>query len=260
MTPFVQDCRSIRERSPLILNITNYVAMNFTANALLAIGASPLMSSESGEMDELVELCSALVINIGCLEKAQIEAMQTAAAAAERLGRPWVLDPAGAGASRLRTQTALELAARRPAVIRGNAAEILCLAGASVASRGVDSAVAGEMAVEAGRELAQRYGTVVSISGPRDYITDGAEVVCVGNGSPLMPRVTAMGCAASAVTGAFAAVEADKLQAAAGAMALMGVAGGLAASAAAGTGSLATGFIDILSTLQPEEAEKLIVR
>lgn len=259
MQHFIQDCVSISEQSPLVLNITNYVAMNFTANALLAIGASPLMSSEPDEMDELVELCSALVMNIGCIGKTQIEAMRAAAAAAERLGRPWVLDPAGAGASRLRTRTALELAAMGPAVIRGNAAEILCLAGASVASRGVDSTVAGELAVEAGKALASRLGTVVSISGPRDYITDGKSVVSIGNGSPMMPRVTAMGCAASAITGAFAAVDADRLQAAAGAMALMGVAGEQAASAAAGTGSLATGFIDILSTLRPEEASKLIV-
>ena len=246
MFSFEKDCRAVRERSPLILNITNHVAMNFTANALLAIGASPLMSSEQEEMVELTIMCSALVVNIGTLEKAQLEAQKTAAKTAIMLGRPWVLDPAGVGASRFRSAAVRELIALHPSVIRGNASEILFLAGGEARSRGVDSTEDSARAVEAGKRLARDSGAVVSISGPTDYITDGEEVVSIEGGSPLMPQVTAMGCAATAITGAFLAVDEDPLRAAAGAMSLMSAAGGDAALASEGPGTFAARFIDSL--------------
>lgn len=258
---FQEDCRQVRAASPLVHNITNYVAMSISANALLAAGASPLMSFEPDEMEEIVTISSALVINIGCLDKVQIEAMRIAAATAHRLGKPWVLDPVGAGASRLRTQTCLELAERfHPTVIRGNASEIMALAGAAVRSRGVDSSEESLTAVEYARKLARTYSTIVSVSGPVDYITDGDDVVSLSNGSPMMPAVTAMGCTASALTGAFLAVDPDPFSAACCTMALMGVAGEVAARGCAGPGTLALNFIDTLATIDPDEAYKLIRR
>lgn len=256
---FTEDCRLIRATAPLIHNITNYVAMEISANALLAIGASPLMSSEPEEMEEIVSLASALVINLGCLEKKQIEAMEIAASAAMKQGKPWVLDPVGAGASRLRTDTALHLLSRiRPSVVRGNASEIMALAGVSSRPHGVDSADESLEALEHAKVIAEKYGTIVSVSGPTDYITDGESVVSIKNGSPLMPSVTAMGCTASALTAAFLAVDKNALSAASCAMALMGVAGEKAASESDGPGSLRVKFIDTLYNLDPETAAGMI--
>jgi hydroxyethylthiazole kinase len=228
--------------------------MEINANALLAIGASPLMSFCPEEMEEIVGIASALVVNIGCLDMLEIEGMRIAAATAHRLGKPWVLDPVGAGASRIRTQTALSLIRdSKPTVIRGNASEIMCLAGEQIQSRGVDSSALSSDAVEGAKALALSSGAIVSVSGPVDYITDGVNVEKIGNGHPLMARVTAMGCTASAVTGAFIAAGEEPLLAARNAMALMGVAGERAAARSAGTGSLAMNFIDELSTFVPED-------
>lgn len=259
ITNFTRDCLLVRKQSPLVHNITNYVAMSLSANALLAIGASPLMSAEPLEMEQIVAVSSSLVINIGCLESVSIKAMELAASCASRLGRPWVLDPVGAGASSLRTDTALGLVERHhPCVIRANASEVLALAGISAVSHGVDSAADSRDALDAARQLAKRWGTVVSMSGEVDYITDGTSVISIANGSPMLPRVTAMGCTASALTGAFVAVDGDVLQAAASAMALAGVAGEMAAARSRGTGSLQVEYLDILSTFNPEEIEKQI--
>lgn len=256
---FTEDCHLIRETAPLIHNITNYVAMELSANALLAVGASPVMSSEPAEMDDIVTACQALVINIGCLEQRQIEAMRIAASAADKQGKPWVLDPVGAGVSGLRAETAMELLkCFRPAVLRGNASEILSLCGIPAKSNGVDSIEDGKTAVRHARSLALRCGTVVSISGPIDYITDGKDVISICNGSAMMPSVTAMGCTASALTAAFLAVDKDHMSAASCAMALMGVAGEKAAATSDGPGSLAVRFIDTLYSLKPEEAFKMI--
>ena len=256
---FIDDCRLIRQTAPLIHNITNYVAMDFSANALLAVGASPLMSSEPAEMEDISVISSALAINIGCLEQVQIEAMRIAAKAAKKTGKPWVLDPVGAGASRLRTGTATELLDRfRPSVVRGNASEILALCGVPSRSRGVDSKDSGLDALEYAKGLAVKYGTVVSISGSIDYITDGQKVVTISNGSPMMPSVTAMGCTATALTAAFLAVDKDALSAASCAMALMGVAGEIAAAESRGPGSMVRNFLDTLYNLDPGEAFKMI--
>lgn len=257
---FKRDFNAIRQSSPLVHNITNYVAMNLSANVLLAAGASPIMSSEPEEIADLAASSDALVVNIGCLEQGQIAAMRLAAEAAHRQGKPWVLDPVGAGASRLRTETALELARSfRPTVIRGNASEIMALAGSGKGARGVDSAHDSAAALEYAVQIASALGTIVSISGPTDFITDGHNIIAISNGSPLMPKVSALGCAASALTAAFAAVgTGHALAAAAGAMALMGIAGEVAAQHSAGPGSLAVNFIDTLSSLDPEEAAGLI--
>lgn len=256
---FCEDCAKVRSVSPLTHCITNYVAMEINANALLAIGASPLMSFAPEEMDEIVKISSALVINIGCLDRHEIEGMKAAAAAAVKYGKPWVLDPVGAGASTLRTQTALELIRDyHPTVIRGNASEIMVLAGSEIVSKGVDSTNASSDAVEGAKALAASTGAVVSISGAVDYVTDGQRVETIANGDPIMSRVTAMGCTASAVTGAFVAVSATPFEGALNAMAVMGIAGETAAAKAKGTGSMGVEFMDALSTFDAETASSLI--
>ena len=250
---FSEDLLAIREKSPLVVNITNYVAMNINANALLAIGASPIMSFYAREMDEMLTIAGALVVNIGCLDDNEIDGMRAAVSAASRHGKPWVLDPVGAGASRVRTATALELIdIGRPAIIRGNASEIICLNNSSGNSKGVDSTAASQEALPHAIALAKHFGCVVSVSGATDYITDGTRVETITNGSPMMSKITAMGCTASAVTGAFAAVS-EPFEAAFGAMALMGVAGEKAAEGASGTGSMSVRFMDFLSSARPEE-------
>ena len=256
---FKDDCAAVREQSPLVHNITNYVAMNIAANVLLAAGGSPLMSFCPEEMDEIVSISSALVINIGCLDMLEIAGMRAAASAALRYGKPWVLDPVGAGASRLRTETALSLIRDyHPTIIRGNASEIMCLAGLAVASKGVDSSASSNDAVEAAKALAQATGSVVSVSGATDYITDGQRVETIVNGSPLMRRITAMGCSASALTGAFAAVDSDAFAAALNTMAMMGVAGDIAAVGTTGTGTFQQKFLDALTTFDGEKAAEMI--
>ena len=237
------------EKPPVVLNITNYLAMNFNANALLAIGASPIMSFYDKEMDDLIRIADALVINIGCLDDQEISGMHAAADAAIKYDKPWVLDPVGVGASGARTSTAVELIRRyHPSIVRCNASEIMVLHGTSCRTRGVDSAEPVEKARSCAREFALEHGTVVAVSGPVDYITDGVREAEVPKGSPLMARVTTMGCCASAVCAAFAAVL-PPFEAAATAMDVMGTAGEAAAARSRGTGSLAVNFIDELSLL-----------
>lgn len=254
---FAEDILNVRRRSPLVHNITNYVAMNFSANALLAIGASPLMSSEPEEMAEISAVSSALVINTGCLERIQIEAMTAAADSAHSSGKPWVLDPAGAGISRIRNSAIRNLISScRPTLIRGNASEIMFLAGADSTPKGMDSVDDSKAAVEYAVRLARASGSVVAVSGQEDFVTDGRMIVGILNGSPVMAKVTAMGCTASAVAGAFLAVDGNALEATANAMALMGVAGETAASASAGPGSFVPEFLDALANLTPEEVSE----
>ena len=258
---FTLDCNAVGTQSPIVLNITNYVAMNFSANALLAFGASPFMSVSADEIVELVRLCNSLVLNIGCIDSGQVQIMRMAADEARLEGKNWVLDPVGAGASRLRRETALELiASYHPSVIRGNASEIVALAiEGNPKSHGVDAAFVGESdAVAAAKSIACKYGSVVSVSGPVDLVTDGEKVETIANGNPLMTKVTAMGCVASALTGAFLAVESDCFASALEAMALMGVCGERAAAKCAGTGSLETLFLDELSNFDAESASASI--
>ncbi|MFL5542725.1 MAG: hydroxyethylthiazole kinase [Longimicrobiaceae bacterium] len=239
----------LREQVPLVQSITNYVSMDVTANALLAIGAAPAMVHAAEEVEEFVGIAHALVINIGTLSPPWVEAMRLAADRAVALGKPWVLDPVGAGATRYRTDTARELAERRPAIIRGNASEILAVAGAANATRGVDSAHASSDAVESARGLARQLGCVVAVTGAVDYVTDGARTLSVSNGHPLMTRVTALGCSATALVGAFAAVHTDPLVATAAALGALGVAGEIAARDADGPGTFRWKLLDALYLL-----------
>lgn len=249
-----RDLAALREKSPLVHNITNYVAMNFSANALLAVGASPVMAHAVEEMESMVAIASALVINIGTLDAQWVEGMLAAGRAAHFMGKPIVLDPVGAGATPYRTRIAWQIINEcHPTVIRGNASEIMALVNADIKSKGVDSTVSSDNAVEYAKELAQRTASVVVISGATDYITDGVRVETISNGSPLMTLVTAMGCTATSMVGAFVAVNADPFEASLHAMALMGVCGEKAISEVAAPGTLLTNFVDTLYNITPQE-------
>ncbi len=244
------DVEKIRSVRPLVHNITNYVVMNLTANALLALGASPVMAQAVDEAADMAKIAQALVLNIGTLSRPWIEAMHLAAAAARAQGIPIVLDPVGAGATRFRTATALALLqAFRPSILRGNASEIRALTLAEQVTKCGDCRHDSSDALEAGRSLHGHFGIVVSVSGPVDLIIGGAKILRVANGHPLMPRITGLGCTASALTGAFAAVNPSLSEAAAHAMAVMGIAGEMAAEGASGPASMEVRFIDALYNL-----------
>ena len=244
------DLRTVRARSPLIQNITNFVSMDVVANCLLALGASPAMVHAEEEVEDFIAIAGALVVNIGTLSPAWAASMEKAAARAGALGTPWVLDPVGVGATPYRTRIAAGLGSLRPGVIRANASEALALAGAaSGPTRGVDSSHSAEDAIGAARELARTLGTVVAVTGAVDHVTDGERLLRVRNGHPMMTRVTALGCAASAIIGAFLTVADDPLHAAARALAVFGLAGERAAAVSAGPGSLRWQLIDQLAAL-----------
>jgi hydroxyethylthiazole kinase len=256
-----QDVQAIRARAPLIHNITNYVVMNSTANALLAIGASPVMAHAEEEVEEMVSIASALVINIGTLSASWVRAMQRAMRCASERGIPIVLDPVGAGATSYRTQTVRELIAyTTPQIIRGNASEIAALVDSQASTKGVDATLASGSVLEAARALSRSTDSVVSISGDVDYVVWREQQTAIRNGHPMMPRVTGLGCTATALCGAFAAVNPSPFAAAAHAMAVLGIAGEVAAERAAGPGSLQMHLIDALYNLSVEQiAQRLQV-
>ncbi len=252
------DLEQVRKQSPLVHSITNYVVMNNTANALLAIGASPVMAHAEDEVADMVSLASALVINIGTLSEKWVNAMLIAGKAALQKGIPVIFDPVGVGATPYRNETADQILAQcKPTVIRGNASEIMALVKEKINTKGVDSTTASNQAVASAQKLALETGAIVSVSGAEDYITDGHQVNIIKNGSPIMPRITGMGCTASAITGAFAAVNSNTLEAATHAMAVMGVTGELAAAQSKGPGSLQMHFIDQLYRLTDADFEIL---
>jgi hydroxyethylthiazole kinase len=251
-----ENLAAVRDKHPLVHNITNFVVMNLTANALLACGAAPVMAHAREEVEEMVGLAGALVLNIGTLTPDWVESMLAAGKRANQLGTPVILDPVGAGATRLRTDSARRILGEvRLAVVRGNASEVLALAGEGAGARGVDSTHDVEEAASAAAELAGRLNTPVAITGEVDLVTDGKAVWRVANGHPLMGRVTGMGCTATALIGAFLAVEPDPAFAAASALAYLGLAGQRAASAAAGPASFMTGLLDALYYLTEKDLE-----
>ncbi len=244
---------AVRAKSPLVHNITNYVVMNNTANALLAIGASPVMAHWTEEMAEMVAIAGALVINIGTLDDRWVEAMLTAGREALRRGVPMVLDPVGAGATSQRTAAALRIIEEcKPRVIRGNGSEIMALVSADIRSKGVDSSATSHDALSAAQSLARSTGAVVVISGETDYITDGSVTHTVEGGHPIMTSVTGMGCTSTALVGAFLAVEPNPLVAATSAMAVMSLAGERAAESAKGNGTMQVLFLDELYNLNQD--------
>jgi len=241
---------AIQKQAPVVHNITNYVVMNSTANALLAIGASPVMAHAEEEVEEMVNIASALVINIGTLSERWIHSMFKAAHHARKKGIPVILDPVGAGATAYRTKTARNLINNEPpAIIRGNASEIMALYDDESKTKGVDSAASSDAAIDLAQKLSEIHQCVICVSGPTDYIIDKEKIIKIKNGHQLMSRVTGFGCTASALCGAFAAVEKASFAATGKAMAVMGIAGEMAAKTAAGPGSLQTHFLDILYRL-----------
>ena len=243
----------VRRRSPLVQCITNYVAMNYAANALLAAGASPAMVHAPEEAGEFAGLAGAVTINIGTLSSPWLEGMRAAAKAANENGTPWVLDPVAHFATAFRRQAVQELLACKPTIIRGNASEIMALAGDASAGRGVDSGDSVERAEVSALVLARRTSAVVAVTGVVDFVTDGQRSARIAGGSEWMPKVTAMGCALTGLVGAFAAVApAMPWEATVGALTCFSVAGTQAARESSGPGSFAWRFIDALAALPGE--------
>lgn len=252
------DLQAVRERAPLVHSITNFVVMNFNANALLAVGAAPVMAHAQEEVADMAGIAQALVLNIGTLEPDWIRAMKTALQAARVRGIPVVLDPVGAGATPYRNAALADLmAAGTPSIVRGNGSEIMSVAGVAAKTRGVDSSASSGQAVDAAKALARDIGGVVCASGADDHVVDaGGRWAVLSNGHPWMTRVTGVGCSASALVGAFAAVQPDAWRATVSAMACLGVVGELAVertqAAGAGVGRLQLELLDGLQLLERE--------
>jgi hydroxyethylthiazole kinase len=252
------DLAAIRERKPLVHQITNYVVMNETANATLALGALPVMAHAREEVEEMAALAAAVVLNIGTLSPAWVKAMLAAGRAANSAGVPVVLDPVGAGATSYRTETARRILAEIDlAVVRGNAAEIATLAGREAEIRGVESIAASDSAPELAKVAAQELRAVVAVTGPDDQVSDGERTVAIGNGDPLLATITGSGCMSTAITACFLAVRPDApLVAAAEALVAFGVAGEDAAREAKGPGSFHVALYDALYALDPETLDE----
>ena len=245
---------AVREERPLIHHITNSVTINDCANITICVGAAPVMASAPEEVADMVEAAGALVLNIGTLSAAQVEAMLIAGRHANDLGIPVVLDPVGAGATEFRTaSTRRLLEALDIAVLKGNAGEIGVLAGTGGSVRGVDSAGITADLVATVRECASSTGTVVAMTGGTDLVTDGRRVYAVRNGSPLMERLSGTGCMAASITGAFAAVAGDLPVSSAAALAAFGLAGERAEVAARGPYSFRAALFDELAALTPDD-------
>ncbi|MFC6066296.1 hydroxyethylthiazole kinase [Streptomyces ochraceiscleroticus] len=253
----------VRHETPLVQCLTNQVVSNFTANVLLALGAAPAMVDIHEEAGPFARAASGVLVNLGTPHAEQRAAMTEAVASASRAGTPWVLDPVAIGSLPVRTALAHRLAAQGPAVVRGNASEIIALAGTGGGGRGVDATDEVESAAAAAGTLARATGAVVAVSGPVDLLTDGERTVRVTNGDPLLTRVTGGGCALGAVLAAFAppaepspASDGDRLAAAVAAVTVYTVAAEVAAEHSTGPGSFAVAFLDALYGLDEETLEK----
>ena len=242
----------IRQRRPLVHNITNYVVMNETANAILALGALPVMAHAKDEVREMVGLAGALVLNIGTLSEDWVESMLLAGTAANERDVPVVLDPVGAGATAYRTTTAKRiLDAVDVSVLRGNAGEVATLVGVAAEVRGVESVAAGGDAAELAREAARTLGLVAAVTGAVDHISDGERSAAIANGHELLGAITGTGCMSTALTGSFLAAKDDPFEAAVEALVAFGVAGEDAAVDAKGPGSFHVNLYDALAALDP---------
>ena len=238
----------IRDNSPLVHNITNYVVMNNTANALLSVGASPVMAHSLDEVEDIISISSSLVINMGTLSELWVDSMIKVGKKANELKKPIVFDPVGVGASDYRTKVAKEIIEKTcPNVIRGNASEIMVLAQLSSVTKGVDSTAKTVEALDGAIQLSKNLNNTVVVSGEIDYVVTGDRVSSVKNGSELMSKVTGMGCTATSLIGAAVAVEDNIHDAAVFSMALMGVAGEIAESKSNGPGSFQISFLDTLA-------------
>jgi len=247
-----ESLRRLRERKPLVHQITNYVVMNETANVTLALGALPVMAHAREEVEEMAALAGALVLNIGTLSPHWVDAMVAAGRAANERDVPVVLDPVGAGATRYRTETARRILDEVDvAVLRGNAGEVATLVGVDAEVRGVESIAAGGDAGELARAAATQLGVVASVTGAVDHVSDGEEVTAVANGHELLASITGTGCMSSAITGCFLSVAESPFEGAVDALVAFGVAGEDAAQVARGPGSFHVALYDALAALDP---------
>ena len=265
---FGEMLKNVRASCPLIHNITNYVTVNDCANVVLACGASPIMADDREEVAEITSLCAGLNLNIGTLNSRTIDSMLLAGKRANELGHPVVLDPVGAGASKLRTETALRLLNEvRFTVIRGNVSEIKVLASGSGSTKGVDADLADRVTEENldemlafAKSFAAKTGAVVAITGAIDLVTDGKTACCVRNGHPMMSSVTGTGCQLSAMTAAFVTANPTQpLEATAAAVCTMGLAGEIAHGRLTkldGNASYRNYIIDAIYNMTPEMLEK----
>ncbi|MEM8553297.1 MAG: hydroxyethylthiazole kinase [Pseudomonadota bacterium] len=251
---------ALRAKPPLVHCITNFVAMNFAANTVLAMGAAPAMVHATEEAGDFAAVAGALTINIGTLSPPWVDGMVAAIKGAQAAGKPWVLDPVGHFATPYRSRVAADLLLLQPTILRGNASEILAFSGAEAQGRGVDTGDSVDSAMAAAKAIAVQNRCVVAVTGGEDFLTDGLRSVFVRGGHPMMEQVTAMGCSLTAAMGAFVAVEPDPFEAALGALLLFAEAGEAAARTAAGPGSFAVNFLDQLALIQPEalSSEKVL--
>lgn len=251
-----ENLQKIRETKPLIHNITNFVVMNYTANVLLAMGASPVMAHAEEEVEDMVSYAGALVLNIGTLTDSWVASMILAGQKATALQKPIILDPVGSGATPFRTASAQTIINKtKIGVIRGNASEILSLGNQQSTPKGVDTIHSVQDASATASLLALELDTTLAITGPIDLVTDGSTVFNIANGHPLMPYVTGTGCSATATIGAFAAVDDNSLTATVTALAYFGLAGEMAGKSADGPGTFMIHLLDALYTMTPEQLE-----
>jgi hydroxyethylthiazole kinase len=237
----------IRETRPMIHHITNYVVMNVTANVTLAMGASPVMAHANEEVEEMVAFASAHVLNPGTLSPHWITAMLKSGKKAKELGIPVILDPVGAGATKLRTETCLQILDEvRPDVIRGNQAEVMILAGEEARIQGVDSLETGEAPVEAFKALARQTSAIICVTGAVDHVTDGDVAYRIENGHPMMGNVTGTGCSASTAVAIYCAAGGATASSCAMGLAVFGACGELAAEESRGPGSFQVAILDAL--------------
>ncbi|WP_105901499.1 hydroxyethylthiazole kinase [Vibrio gangliei] len=247
--------QQLRERSPLVLNITNYVVMNNTANALLAVGASPIMAHSREEMEDMVKIAHCLVINIGTLDRIWVERMRFAIKQANIFGKPVILDPVGCGASKMRTAVSQEFCQLADKlIIRANASEVMALADLQSHVKGVDALDTSDSAIIAAQKVIKQYGVEqVVISGEQDFVVSDNTIYRLDNGHDLMPKITGMGCTHTALTGAFASI--DFASAGLCATAVLGIAGELAGKQAQGPGSLQMHILDKLHGVDAQAIE-----
>ncbi|PRX11809.1 UNVERIFIED_ORG: hydroxyethylthiazole kinase [Martelella mediterranea] len=256
MTDTATILTEMREKAPLVQCITNYVAMNVAANVLLSAGASPAMVHCEEEAGEFAGLASALTVNIGTLSPLWIGGMKAAIDGATAKGTPWVFDPVAHFATDFRRKAARELLERGPTILRGNASEILAFSGATGGGKGVDAGDSVEAAEETARRLASERTMVVAVTGENDFVTDGTRSARIHGGSPIMPKVTALGCALTCLVGAFAGTRPDDpFSATVAALSFYAVAGSHAHDIAEGPGTFAVHFLDQLASLTPAELE-----
>lgn len=265
---FGEILKNVREKTPLIHNITNYVTVNDCANIVLACGASPIMADDEDEVEEITAVCGGLNINIGTLNRRTISAMLAAGKKANGLGHPVVLDPVGAGASCLRTETALKLLENVSfTVIRGNISEVKTLAMGRGTTKGVDADVADKVteenlnsAVAFAKAFAKKTGAVIAITGAIDIVADGEKAYCIRNGHPMMSSITGTGCQLSAMTAAYLTANPEHpLEAAAAAVCAMGLCGEIAHGRLTpmdGNSSYRNYIIDAIYNLTPQALEE----